>query len=219
MKQFVLFLIICCASFLNSFAQQPTTTWPYIYNQFTDAVVYLKAGGKQEYKANIHLQKSRLHYIDGENILESKMGDVLLVEMGGKRYMNINNSLMEIVRESEKGFIAKESKPDFTKMNETGGAYGSSSNTTSTRALTSIEGLGSVSNHILQQANKESGKPLVLKHEYYIVSKGSIYPARKNVFEDLLPLDKKSNFKTFLKENKIKWQNPDDLLKIVEYLN
>ena len=150
--------------------------------------------------------------------MEAAMTDILVVELASKRYMNINNSLMEIVFESKDGFVAKFSKPDYTKLNETGGAYGSSSNTTSTKALTSLEGLGSITNHMLQQSDKESGKVIPLKHEYYIVANGSVYPAQKKLFEKMLPADKQAGWKEFQKQNKIKWSDPASLIKLAEYL-
>lgn len=218
MKRSIVFVIIHCMISAMALAQNPTTTWPYVNNDFSNATVYLKSGGKLEYLANVHLQDCKLHYVKGDNIMEAAMNDILVVELASKRYMNINNSLMEIVCEGEKGFVAKFSKPDYSKLNETGGAYGSSSNTTSTKALTSLEGFGSVTNHMLQQSEKEEGKVIPLKHEYYIVANGSVYPAQKKLFEKMLAADKQGALKGFLKENKIKWSSPDDLLKLVLFL-
>ena len=219
MKRFAVFTILF-SLFLGTFlyAQEPTTTWPYVNNDFSNAVVYLKSGGKLEYLANIHLQNSQLHYVKGSNIMEAAMNDILVVELASKRYMNINNSLMEIVAEGEKGFVAKFSKPDYSKLNETGGAYGASSNTTSTKSLTSLEGFSSVTTHMLQQSEKENGKVIPLKHEYYIVANGSVYPAQKKLFEKMLPANKQAAIKGFLKENKIRWTKPEDLLKLVKFL-
>lgn len=218
MRKILLFIVVFVLTASVAQSQNPTTTWPYVNNDFKDAVVYLKSGGKLEYLANIHLQDCKLHYVKGDNIMEAAMTDILVVELASKRYMNINNSLMEIVFEGKDGFVAKFSKPDYTKLNETGGAYGSSSNTTSTKALTSLEGLGSITNHMLQQSDKESGKVIPLKHEYYIVANGSVYPAQKKLFEKMLPSDKQAGWKEFQKQNKIKWSDPASLIKLAEYL-
>lgn len=218
MKKFIIFTVVFALMADLVSAQNPTTAWPYVNNDFSNATVYLKSGGKLEYLANIHLQDCQLHYVKGGNIMEASLNDILVVELASKRYMNINNSLMEIVGEGKKGFVAKFSKPDYSKLNETGGAYGSSSNTTSTKALTSLEGFGSVTNHMLQQSEKENGKVIPLKHEYYIVANGSVYPAQKKLFEKMLPSDKQAALKGFLKENKIRWNKPEDLLKLVAFI-
>lgn len=196
----------------------PTTVWPYVNNNFSNANIYLKSGEKLEYFSNIHLQGSVLHYVKNNNVMEAAMSDILLVEIDSKKYMNINNSLMEIICENKDGFVAMLVKPDYTRLNETGGAYGSSSNTTSTKALTSLEGIGSITNHMLQQADKENGKEIPLLKEYYIVSKGNVYPGKKKLFEKMLPDDKLSSFKKFVKERKIKWTEPADLLKLVDFI-
>lgn len=218
MKRFVTTFFMLLLFYSIVAAQAPTTAWPYIFNDFSDAQIYLKSGGKLKYVANIHLQESSLHYVKGANIMEADMSDILVVEIMGRRYMNINGSLMEIVGEGKNGLVAKLSKPDYTKLNETGGAYGASSNTTSTKALTSLEGFGSVTTHMLQQSEKENGKVIPLMYEHYIVAGGSVYPAQKKLFEKMLPADKQEGLKAFLKENKIRWSSPDDLLKLVGYI-
>lgn len=211
----ILFVLLFCDFAIS---QQPTTTWPYIFDKFSPATVYLSSGGKIEYTANIHLAHSYMHYIDGDVIKEAKVRDILVVEINGKKFMNVNSSLMQVVREKENGFVAMLLEPDYSKLNETGGAYGGPSNTLSTKALTSIEGFGLVTNHMMQASNKNHGKVLPLKKSYYIVAGGSIYPAVKSVIADFLPLNKKDSYKTFLKKNKIKWGNPDDLIKLIDVL-
>ncbi len=218
-KRRFLFLFICFLAAIGAVqAQEPTTTWPYIFNDFQSATIYLKAGGKIEYTANIHLGNSTLHYIDGNDVKESKSKDILLVVFGEQRFMNVNGKLMEVVAEQEGGFIARLKDIDFTRLNETGGAYGASSNTLSTKALTSIEGIGSVTNHAMQVANKESGKELPLRNEYFIVVGGSVYPAEKALLPDFVPVDKKQSLKDFVKKNKIRWSKPADLIKLVDIL-
>ncbi len=213
---FIVLLMVPVLSYVA--AQEPTTTWPYIFKDFTEATVYMSKGGKIEYKANVHLAKSTLHYIADDMINEVRGRDILLVDFGGRKFMNVNNSLMEVVEEVEGGFIAMLREINFTELNETGGAYGSSSATTSTKALSSLEGIGSITTHMLQQDNKNSGKVLPLQSSYYIVTEGRVYPANKSMIEDFLPVDKKAAFKAFVKQNKIKWNNPQSLIKLVEVL-
>lgn len=217
-RRLFLILLSCLFSICALQAKGPTTTWPYIFENFAPATIYLTSGGKIEYTANIHLAHSYLHYIDGENIREAKLKDILIVEIGGKRFMNVNNSLMEIVQQTDEGFVAMLQEPDYTKLNETGGAYGGSSNTLSTRTLTSIEGFGSVTNHMMQMANKENGKILPLKKSYYLVANGRVYPANKSSLKDFLPLDRQEKYKAFIKKNKIKWGDPADLIKLIEII-
>lgn len=218
-KRKILFLFMCFFAAISAVqAQEPTTTWPYIFNDFQSSTIYLRTGGKMEYTANIHLGNSTLHYIDGNDVKESKSKDILLVSIADRKFMSVNGKLMEIVAEQDGGFVAKLRVIDFTRLNETGGAYGASSNTLSTKALTSIEGIGSVTNHALQVANKENGKELPLKSEYYIVAAGSVYPADKSLFLDLVPADKKQSVKEFVKKNKIRWSKPEDLIKLIDIL-
>lgn len=217
-RGFILLLMLCLFGVGNMQAQEPTTTWPYIFKDFSPVTVYMRAGGKVDYTANIHLAKSTLHYIDGDDIKESKSREILMALFGDRKFMNVNGALMEVVEEREGGFVVKSREIDYTRLNETGGAYGASSNTLSTKALSSIEGVGSVTNHTLQAANKENGKELPLKHDYFIVVSGTIYPAEKSLIVDFAPMDKKQALKDFIKQNKIKWSKPEELAKFIDVL-
>jgi hypothetical protein len=91
MKKFIIFTVVFTFMAGLLAAQNPTTTWPYVNNDFSKATVYLKSGGKLEYLANIHLQDCQLHYVKSGKIMEASLNDILVVELASKRYMNINN--------------------------------------------------------------------------------------------------------------------------------
>ena len=198
-------------------AQEPTTTWPYEFYDFQKCTVYFKKGGNAEHVANIHLLKSQLHMVNNGNVFETNSGEILMVVFGETHYMNINNSLMKVVAENKSTFVAKHVEIDFTRLNETSSAYGIPASTSSTKALTSIEGFGTIPNHMMQRADKDSGKPLVFKEEYFIVTNGATYPADKKILEKILPEEKKVALKAFMKQNKIKWTEPQSLLKLGEF--
>ena len=63
--------------------------------------------------------------------------------------------------------------------------------------------------------SKEDGKILPLIQKKYLFVNGKIvYATRKDVQAVSDPAD----LKAFLKENKIKWNNPQSLLTVVDYL-
>ncbi len=216
-KKILITLVVCLLGAGILRAQEPTTTWPYVYNNFQNCTINFKSGGTADYSANIHLGRSNLHYIKDDKIVEANMSDILLVVFGTQQYMNIGNQLMYVIEKCEKGFVARLQKPDYSRLNETGGAYGSSSNTISTKALTSLEGIGSITNHMMQQTDKEAGKVIPLSDEYFIVTNGNIYPAQRKLLEKLMP-EKEDDLKVFVKKNKIKWSDPKSLIKLVDFL-
>lgn len=49
-------------------AGEPTTMWPYLFDDFMEASIYSKSGNKGEAKVNIHLLRNDLHYLNGSQI-------------------------------------------------------------------------------------------------------------------------------------------------------
>lgn len=211
----VLFFATIC-----SYSQECLTSWPYIYPNFRDGIIYLVDGGKLPGKVNIHLRKSTLHYLEGNKIKESQSEEVLLVTVGEEQYMCVEGQMMRVTGSEKTGFVATLILADFNKLTETGGAYGASSSAAATRKLSSLEADSNVKmNHMELLSNKDSGVPLSLNQKYYIVTKGTVYEASRRGIESKLPKEQQAAFKLFLKNHKIQWKNPQDLLTLLDFLN
>ena len=50
-------------------AQTPSTTWPYLYDNFIPGVIYMQDGAKSEVQLNVNVRHDRLHFIDKEIII------------------------------------------------------------------------------------------------------------------------------------------------------
>lgn len=200
---------------------QPTTTWPYIYPEFTEGELKKYAGVNVEGMFNVHLAKGVLHFVEKDIIREALPTEVFSVRIGKDYYANVGGTIMKVMAESENGFVAQEVLADFAALNNTGGAYGSSSNSISTQALSSLEGIGgtrSNMNHMELKNSKDDGETLPVTVKLYLVMPGKVvYAAKKDVL-DIDGVDKKA-VSAFIKENKIKWNNPQALIKLVDYLS
>ncbi|MBQ2965861.1 MAG: hypothetical protein IJE11_02455 [Bacteroidales bacterium] len=203
------------------FAQyEPTTTWPYLYSDFTEGELQMLQGNPKPGKYNIHLLGSTLQFIDGDLIREASSLEIFSVKIGADVFANVGGRMMKVVAKSDKGFVAQESVANIAELNNTGGAYGSSSNSISTQALSSLEGIGgtrSNMNHMELKRSKNDGEILPLTVKTYLVIPGyHVFAAKKDVSE--LPGIDKKGFNAFLKENSVKWKDPQSLLQIVEYM-
>lgn len=221
MRHRLFLAIVMLMSATSLFAQyEPTTTWPYLYPDFTDGELQMTQGSPKAGKYNIHLLESTLHFIDGELIREAASFEIFSVKIGSDIFTNVGGKMMKVLAKSEKGLVAEEALADFAELNNTGGAYGSSSNSISTQALSSLEGIGgtrSNMNHMELKRSKNSGDVLPLTVKLYLVVPGyKIYAAKKDVSE-LPNLDKKE-LNAFLKENQVKWKDPQSLLPLVDYI-
>lgn len=195
--------------------------WPYIYPEFTEGELKKYAGVNVEGMFNVHLAKGVLHFVEKDIIREALPTEVFSVRIGKDYYANVGGTIMKVMAESENGFVAQEVLADFAALNNTGGAYGSSSNSISTQALSSLEGIGgtrSNMNHMELKNSKDDGETLPVTVKLYLVMPGKVvYAAKKDVL-DIDGVDKKA-ISAFIKENKIKWNNPQALIKLVDYLS
>lgn len=201
-------------------AQDYSTAWPYLYPEFTEGSVLLKDGTKLVYPLNVHILHARLHFVDKGVIKEAVPDDIVLVKIGEDQFMNVEGSVMKVVASNDKGFVAALQLGDFEKLRETGGAYGSSTTSSATRKLTSIDVAGKVNqNHMELWESRHGGELVDLITTYYIVTPNVIAEATQKGVRDKLDGAQKEEFKKWLKQHKIKWKNPESLLTLTEFLN
>lgn len=201
-------------------AQDPTTTWPYLYPEFKEGTAFLKDESQVIQKYNIHIRHDKLHYIDKQGIVrEAILGDVLMVEIDGDAYYNVNGEMMKIAAKTEKGFVVAEILGDFAALLETGGAYGTSSTTSATQKLSSIDTDSQINqSYMLLQQGKREGAMVDLVTKWYLVGPSFKIPATKKDVESIVPEDRKADWKAWQKANKVKWNKPESLAGVVEFL-
>lgn len=210
-------LSLCTTALAQDY--EPTTTWPYICRDFMEGDLVMGDGQQRNGLYNVCVLDSRLHFIDGELVKEASPADVLHVRLGQDRYINAGGRMMKVLAESEHGIVAEETLADLTRLNETGGAYGSSSSSMATTALSSIS-MGPRINisHMELKNSKSEGKILPLTSRIYLlVGMDIIYATRKDVSQTA-GVDKDA-FKLFCKEHKIKWKDPQSLLGVIDFLS
>lgn len=220
MKHCVTFLTALLLLAGSAFAQyEPTSTWPYIYQDFTSGEIQMNVGNPQKGRFNIHVSKGRLHFIDGDYICEARMQDVLSVQIGNDFYTNVGGTMMKVLSKTALSLVVEEMLVDNVRLNATGGAYGSSSSTLSTTALSAVEQttVGGRTEFTRLASTKEDGQLLPLMKKKYVVTKGRIiYVSRKDVLE-AFP-ERKEEISLFAKKNKVKWNDPLSVQRLVDYL-
>ena len=212
-------LLLASASWLG--AQPYTTTWPYLYSDFQDGVIYMTGGQKIYHKLNVHLMKGRLHYLDNDVVKEAFAGDIFYAEIDPEsdKFMVVNGDMMKVVAEQPGGFVADHITGDFDALLTGTGAYGMQANTEAVQSYSSLNIQGAVNvNHMLLLQEKDSGQEFDLRHEYFIVTGGKVYPAHRTDILKMLPPDRRKDFTAFVKANKIRWNRPDRLILLVDFL-
>ncbi len=216
MKKFIVILFLALYAQLG-LSQECSTSWPYLYKDFTDGIIYKKSGGKVYNKLNVHVLKGRLHYIENEMVKEAVGNDILLIEIGKDKYMPVNGDIMKIVGQKDNGFVTLLQTADMQRLTETGGAYGTSSTSSSTRKITSIDMTAADIKHTEMLQNRSNGTSIDLNSKYYIVAGENVYEASKKTIENELPAEDKDAFRSFVKDHRIKWKNADSLTELLDF--
>ena len=205
---------------LSAQNSEPTTTWPYIYSDFKSGELKPLSGAPIQGAFNIHVLESRLHFIEDGIIREMKPSEVLSVKVGDDTFATVSGKMMKILAKSDNGFVAEEVLVDVARLNATGGAYGSSSNSIATQALSSLEGIGGTRtnmNHMELKNAKDDGSPLPVIVKKYLVFPGYVVYATKVDVSKLVGIEK-DELNTFIKENKIKWKDECSLIKVLDFV-
>lgn len=221
MKRLLITALALLAQTLVGKAQEPTTRWPYIFPQFQTGFVEINEGTTRTYPLNIHLRHGQLHYLDADGIIkEATIGEVIGAKVGSDYYLQARGEMMRVVARSEHGCVVEEVLGDFAALNETGGAYGSSSNTSATRKLSSIETDSQINqNHMLLMQSRSDGQLLDLIKTLYLVYPGYVVKANRSEVEKVIPAEQSAAWKTWIKNHKIKWNQPESLVSLLEFLN
>lgn len=220
MKHFLITAALI-ASCLTASAQdyEPTSTWPYIYGEFTSGKLIHRTGNEMNSLYNVHIPSGKLHFIEGDMIREMSDTTPFSVEIGGVDiYRNVNGKMMKVIASSANGLVVKDTEIDMARLNSSEGAYGSSSNSSATTALSSIvmEARVNVS-HMELKNSKSDGQTLPLVHRMYLVVADKVLNASKKDVLGLNGIDRKK-FDAFCKKNKIRWRNPESLLLVIDYI-
>ena len=207
---------------LSAFAQyEPTTKWPYIYQDFTPGQIQLTKTAAKQGVFNIHILHGRLHFIDKELIREVNPVEIVSAKIGEDLYVNSGGKMMKVLAHKDNVFVVEGIEVDMNQLNATGGAYGSSSTTLATTALSSIEEIGTgaaAMNHMELKNSKDEGRILPLITKRYIVFPGHVIYAAKKDIMNIAGADSDETG-AFMKEQKIKFKDAQSLLKLGIYLN
>ena len=219
MKKILLILSILLALPFAAKAQyEPTTTWPYMYRDFTKGTLLTPDGAKKEALFNIHFAYSTVQFIEGDLIKELSGTDVFSLQIGSDVYVKADGKMMKVLAKNDNGFVVKGYEIDFAKLNSAGAAYGSGSTTLGNVSMSSLEGIGgsrSNMNHMELKSNKDAGDVLPLIEKTYLMCGGEvIFATRRDVSEAV----GEAVLKPFLKTNKIKWNDPASLLAVVDLI-
>ena len=223
-KRVLLFLIVFGTTMALSAQRyqkyKPNTKWPYIYENFTDGIIYFDSNQKTKAQLNIHLWGNKLHYVSSDQkILEADDNEIIRVEIGEDAYIYNDRQLVKILDVEQNNLVVEVTKADFDVLFTGTGAYGSSLNSSASRDLSSLD-LGGLDSpefgRLLQE--REDGRTISLKQQYFFIVNDKQIEANNKEVEKLLKDEDKDAWKTFSKQNKIKWKSVDSLKEVLHFI-
>ncbi|MBR1887375.1 MAG: hypothetical protein IJ813_02790 [Bacteroidales bacterium] len=220
MKKKITLLLLAGFWGLSAAAQECTTTWPYLYDDFKEGTIFVEGLKPKTALLNIYIKDGHLHFIDKEIVREANAAQVGEVVLGEDHYYNVSGCLMKVVASSENGLVLERRLGDFSALLETGGAYGVASNTSATRKLSSIETHSHINqSHMLLLQGKHDGQPVELESKLFLKPTGkSAVEASARAVEHSLSAQGKAAWKPWKKANKVKWSQPESLLQVLAFL-
>lgn len=214
--------LVCIFTIVSAAAQsrRPTSMWPYLYEDFRSGEVIMADGGSLRMRLNIHLRHAQLHYLKEDIIHEADPAWITSVCIGDERFVPLPQGMAKILIQKDSCVVAELAVGDFASLRETGGAYGSSSVNSATRRLSSVDGIGEVGkSQVLLQQKASEGVELDLLKTLWVICPAFSCRATSAEVAKSLPPEIRVQWKGWLKANKIRWNSPESIIQIADFLN
>lgn len=218
-------LFICIAALLATAAaaqdEPPTINWPYLYPDFIQGEIVYVGGKTSKAQYNLHLGRGALHFVEKGTIAEASTQGVLYITLGEEKILKVGDKMLRVLAEAKSGFVAEEVLADYSAVVRNDGAYGGSL-ANAAKGFSYDENYGNygylVTNSYedLLSIKNESEELPVIRQTFLVIGNEYIQANKKSV-NALEGIDKK-DFAAYLKANDIKWKDPQDLVKVIDYI-
>ena len=211
--------LFCASAIAQDY--MPTVNWPYVNPDFYEGVLRQMGNKISKSRFNVHLGQGALHVLTNGEIAEANITDVLSVTIGDDEFTNVGGKMMKVLAQSEKGYVVEERLADYSAVVRNDGAYGGS-NTNSAKGFSYDENYGNYSYLITNNyedllSQKDEAEELPTRVQNFIVINGLPTLALKKNVSAMDGINKKA-FTEYLKAEKIDWKDPQDLLKVIDYI-
>lgn len=220
-------LLLICVAVLSTMvlaAQNisPTVNWPYMYPDFVEGEMEKMGGQIEKGRYNIHLNVGALHYLNNGTIKEHPTIGIKSMTIGDDVYRNVGGKMLKVLAQAEGGFVVMETLANFTGIISRDGAYGGAV-ANRDKTFSHQENNGSFNGYLITDkyedllAIKDDSDKVPVTKKTFIVIDNILIFANKSTVVDMTGVDKKE-FSAFLKANDIKWKEPEDLVKIIDFI-
>lgn len=222
-------LLFFCLSLLLAvpiLAQEegPTANWPYLYPEFKEGVLQVRSKTEKAL-FNIHLDLGALHYVQNGIIKEANTMNATILVVGDDLFRNVGGKMLKVMAQSQGGYVVQEVRANYGAVVRDDGSMGTTAlNSTTTKTfLYNQNVINGYNGYLLTDvyadllAMKDNSEKLPMRESLYLIIGLEQIPAERKAVAALEGLDKKA-FKAFLKSEKIEWDDPQDLVKVLDFI-
>lgn len=218
-------LLICLAAVLAISAsaqdETPTINWPYLYPDFLQGEIVHNGGKTSKAPYNVHLGRGALHFVEKGVISEASALGVLYLTIGEDTFRYVQGKLLKVIGEAKRGFVVEETLADYSAVVRNDGAYGGSLSNAA-KGFSYDENYGNygylvTNNYEDLLSIKNESEALPVTKTVYLVIGDKLVPANKKSVSEIEGVDKKA-LSAFLKSEGVKWKDPQDLVKVIDYI-
>ena len=204
----------------QNYDYKPRETWPYLLEEFTSGGVHTSGGANlNDGWYNVSVVDGKLHYIQNGRIMEADMRQVQYARIGNSMFVNRLGCMKQVVAEEGNCALLRTALVDMDRLNKSDIGYGVSSATASTQNVNNLGMAGATVSMELEAAiaGSKTGNVLPLRVRYeFMLGARQIDADRATVMA--LPGIDKAAAKSFFKQEKINWNKPESLAKVLKYL-
>lgn len=199
---------------------KPRETWPYLLEEFTSGGVHTSGGSNlNDGWYNISVVDGKLHYIQDGKIMAADMRQVQYARIGEEMYVNRLGRMAKVLAQEGNCALLRSALVDMDRLNKSDIGYGVSSATASTQNVNNLGVSGATVSMELEAAiaGSKTGNVLPLRVRYeFLLGTRQIEATKAAVFA--LPGIDKEAAKNYFKQEKINWNKPESLAKVLKYL-
>ena len=208
-----LLLALFCALPLATKAQQvqqlKRSSTVFLFPEFRDANVRQSFGRVAKTKANIYLKDASLCFMKDGKIIKAYTKGIYGVDFDSLHFMKVDSAMARVVAQKGYNYLLCVTSVNMKRYKEE--TSGSSElpffEMSDFNVFFEMDG---------QQREEDMGIPL--QDKYYFSVAGQIVPANESAFKKVMDPEQKQAFKVLMANRLWSWNNPDDLVGLLDFL-
>ncbi|MFB6318551.1 hypothetical protein [Saccharicrinis sp. FJH54] len=215
----ILFSLSIAGQELN---KKPDTGWPFLFEEFSECSVLSTFAGTNKITANFNLLNGEIQFLNNENLL-TLVNKKSIVKVSFKKYTFVpfNEAYYMQLNRHNKFNLYKKIYGNSFDISESANDYGKPGSSASKQNTSGINIVQGRNNSYTTFDNDENGKAFRILKRFYFTgpeNSKSLIPLNKRALNRYLR-DNKKTVAVYIKNNKIRFKNEPDLIKLFSFIN